>query len=279
MRSFINHLKEATKVEAMVSSESPLYLFDVEPNSYFIDEENREVTEAYARNYSINNRINIEKFADSMSEDAYTLDIMTWLPSSYVRVNIFRNDLLLDDFTLYDWSHINFGDKFILTSKDNVLCRLHNLSPILAPVILRAKSGEKLNWLYHGISWFNSRGDEHPDPREYPNPNKWCDQLLAYSEICAQITGDEEWAGPVKKENFIFDDIDDGPCHYAMNPNCEPNSPPNTVLLFETKAGWNQLGGLEILTTEYHKPRGCMVLFNDGSVRFIPTEKIHELKW
>lgn len=25
--------------------------------------------------------------------------------------------------------------------------------------------------------------------------------------------------------------------HYAMNPNCEPNSPPDTVLLFETKPG------------------------------------------
>ena len=64
-----------------------------------------------------------------------------------------------------------------------------------------------------------------------------------------------------------------------MNPNCHPNSPPDMVLLFETKGGWNQFGGPELLTTENHKGEGCYVLFNDVHVEFIKKEAINELKW
>jgi len=51
------------------------------------------------------------------------------------------------------------------------------------------------------------------------------------------------------------------------------------VLLFETKGGWNQFGGPEILTTENHKGKGCNILFNDGSVEFVKPERLGELKW
>jgi len=66
---------------------------------------------------------------------------------------------------------------------------------------------------------------------------------------------------------------------YAMNPNCEPNSPPGTVLLFETKGGWNQFGGPGLLTFENHGGKGCNILFNDGHVEFVRTKLFEELKW
>ena len=68
-----------------------------------------------------------------------------------------------------------------------------------------------------------------------------------------------------------------GRCHYAMNPNCYPNSPSDTVLLFETKDGWNQFGGKEILTKENHYGDGCNVLFNDGHCLF--ESNIEKLSW
>ncbi len=72
----------------------------------------------------------------------------------------------------------------------------------------------------------------------------------------------------------------EGRCHYAMNPACEPNSPPDTVLLFETKAGWNQHGGPELFTFDNHDPRGGLVLLNDGTVKFIRTEEeLKRLRW
>lgn len=64
-----------------------------------------------------------------------------------------------------------------------------------------------------------------------------------------------------------------------MNPNCEPNSPKEVVLLFETTKGWNQFGGAEILTTENHRNKGCNVLFNDGRVKFVITGDIGKLRW
>lgn len=45
------------------------------------------------------------------------------------------------------------------------------------------------------------------------------------------------------------------------------------------KNRWNQVGGKEILTTEYHKGRGCHVLFTDGSVRFVKKEDLDTLRW
>jgi prepilin-type processing-associated H-X9-DG protein len=68
-------------------------------------------------------------------------------------------------------------------------------------------------------------------------------------------------------------------CHYAINPNCEPNSPGDVMLLFETKGGWNQFGGAEMRAFENHKGKGCNVLFNDGQVKFVPPEWSMELKW
>lgn len=103
----------------------------------------------------------------------------------------------------------------------------------------------------------------------YPDPETWCDSLLYWTqnaEKCFKCPDAMRQTG-------------DGTCHYAINPACEPNSPPDTVLLFETKAGWNQSGGPEILTTENHNGKGCNVLFNDGSVKFVKTEELNKLKW
>ena len=79
---------------------------------------------------------------------------------------------------------------------------------------------------------------------------------------------------------FMCPNMQEGRCHYAINRNCEPNSPPETVLLFETKAGWNQHGGPELFTFDNHDPKGGCALLNDGTVKFIRTkEELHALRW
>ncbi|MBN2019382.1 MAG: hypothetical protein JW749_04080 [Sedimentisphaerales bacterium] len=103
----------------------------------------------------------------------------------------------------------------------------------------------------------------------YPETEDWCDLLVQHSDI--------------HKKEFICPEAvkygDEGPCHYAMNPNCKPDSPNDVVLLFETKGGWNQFGGPELLTFENHKPKGVSVGYNDGHVEFIKPEEIDKLKW
>lgn len=104
---------------------------------------------------------------------------------------------------------------------------------------------------------------------KYPTSGKWCDLLLQHAGITEKQL---VCRSAFKKGNQKL-------CHYAINPNCEPNSPDDIVLLFETKGGWNQFGGPELLTTENHRGNVCIVLFNDGRVEFVKPERIAELKW
>jgi prepilin-type processing-associated H-X9-DG protein len=104
---------------------------------------------------------------------------------------------------------------------------------------------------------------------KYPAVGKWCDLLVEHD-----YTTEKQFVCKAAERQG-----DTGQCHYAMNPDCEPNSPGDVVLLFETKGGWNQSGGPEILTTENHGGKGCNILFNDGSVKFIPADEFNRLKW
>jgi hypothetical protein len=114
---------------------------------------------------------------------------------------------------------------------------------------------------------------------QYPHPNQWCDLLVkhvgvdAERFVCPAVT--IRW----RRQVFPWPIPRKTRCHYAMNPNCRPNSPPDTVLLFETKGGWNRSGGPELLTTENHKAEGCSVLFNDGHVEFVKNDRLGQLKW
>jgi len=67
-------------------------------------------------------------------------------------------------------------------------------------------------------------------------------------------------------------------CSYAMNPNAEPNSPPDVVLCFESETGWNQFGGAELINPENHD-NNFFVLFTDYSTRVIKVKDIWKLNW
>jgi len=109
---------------------------------------------------------------------------------------------------------------------------------------------------------------------KYPSEYKWCDLLKEYD---------------IEKE-FICpaDEIAGERCSYAMNPYCKPNSPPDIVLLFESKPGWNRSGGPQLLNPNKHYKRnwlwgykipGCYILFNDKHVEFVYDKDFNDLKW
>ena len=104
---------------------------------------------------------------------------------------------------------------------------------------------------------------------KYPTVDKWCDLLIEHGEVT--------------EKNFVCDGAlranNKYRSHFAINPNCDINSPPETVLLFETKGGWNRFGGRELLSTDNHHGDGCNILFNDGRVEFILPRKFDKLKW
>jgi len=112
----------------------------------------------------------------------------------------------------------------------------------------------------------------------YPESDQWCDLLLEYEQIelkhflCPGVTF--QW----RRQVFPWPVPRNEKCYYAMNPNCEPNSPTDTVLLFETKGGWNKFGGPELLTTENHFG-ACNIMFNDGHVERVSRKHIPNLNW
>lgn len=99
----------------------------------------------------------------------------------------------------------------------------------------------------------------------FPTSGKWCDLLIAHTDISAK-----QFRCPADKV---------GPCSYAMNPNCNPDSLPDTVLLFECRPGWNQYGGPELLMTRAHRHPGCNVAFVDSSAVWVKQEDIPKLNW
>ena len=103
----------------------------------------------------------------------------------------------------------------------------------------------------------------------YPQADKWCDLLIELDYVS-------------QKKAFICPHAvkngDDGPCHFALNPDANASSSPDTVLLFPTKGGWNQSGGPEILITENHQNE-CFIVFVGGATFVINKEELSKLKW
>ncbi|MHC4658712.1 MAG: hypothetical protein ACYS83_05980 [Planctomycetota bacterium] len=72
----------------------------------------------------------------------------------------------------------------------------------------------------------------------YPAMAKWCDLLLRYNEPEEKDRVDKRWficKGAVRAG-------DKGPCHYAINPNCKPNSPIWCCCLKPKAAGTSSAG-------------------------------------
>ena len=98
----------------------------------------------------------------------------------------------------------------------------------------------------------------------YPDPNQWCDLLLQRTDIDADrfLCRAIKWRW--RRQVLPWPIPKNEGCYYAMNPNCEPNSPDDTVLLFEIAGGWNISGGAELMAVENHRGSGGSVLVNGG---------------
>lgn len=106
---------------------------------------------------------------------------------------------------------------------------------------------------------------------KYPPADKWCDLLIEFGAI--------NKPADIVEKDFRCHGNKEERCSYAVNQNCEPNSPPDVVLLFETKGGWNQSGGLELLTADNHGGKGCNIVFVDNHVEFVKKEDFSKLNW
>jgi len=139
----------------------------------------------------------------------------------------------------------------------------------IRPYALRAECASKLSEL-HGY-FFGLQLEKE----KYPMPTQWCDTVVQ-----DDLANGREATREELENQLQCPAAGEGRCHYAMNPCCTLGSAAETVLLFETKAGWNQHGDPDLFTFDNHDPKGGCVLLNDGTVKFIRTpEELKQLRW
>jgi len=150
------------------------------------------------------------------------------------------------------------------------------LVPQIWPFYLRVSCSYNIEHLYAGLRYNPHDKESYRSAIErYPPASEWYDAMV-HSYQVQGYTVDVARLGRV----ISCPSASHGRYHYAMNPDCDPNSPPDTVLLFEARPGRNQHGGPELFTFENHDPKGGCVLLNDGTVKFIRTkEELQQLRW
>jgi prepilin-type processing-associated H-X9-DG protein len=104
------------------------------------------------------------------------------------------------------------------------------------------------------------------------------DQLPPAATWCDAIQGD---AGSSKV--FQCPAEPSRRCSYAFNAKLDGKNEkevnPQTVLLFESDAGWNGSGGANALKPHQHSNRAVNVAFADGSVHQRPRSQLGTLRW
>ena len=195
------------------------------------------------------------------------------------KINCYRANGRLRSFLL-------FNDEVVETEGNERLgCRQTLLGPsMITPEMerleYRVQCSTNLKNLSSRLHLYNIIQAEHTKDWSitsdtiYPPAVQWCDATSwpAFTHY-GYDKGDEQ---PPHK----CPSAGEGKNHYAMNPNCKPDSAADMVLLFEAKAGWNQHGGPELFTFDNHDPKGGCVLLNDGTVKFIRTsEELQQLRW
>jgi hypothetical protein len=147
--------------------------------------------------------------------------------------------------------------------------RLRVLVPQIVPFQLRVACARHLRNLHNTLRGYLQEKKSYPPATEWYDTTVHSYQVGGYTSDVARLAKAIRCPGASQ-----------GQYHYAMNSDCEPNSPPDTVLLFESKPGRNQCGGPELFAFDNHDPRGGLVCLNDGTVEFIRSEEeLKRLRW
>jgi prepilin-type processing-associated H-X9-DG protein len=195
---------------------------------------------------------------------------------------------------------------FILLTTSNIH---REASQVILVATQKINCSNNLKKLGQALLFYAKNNRHH-----YPPPDRWCDLLIEYTEVTESdflCPGPAQGrchyainpsAEPISRyddfDHFLesygvdykeimkhldskegkkaFEFLHDRYFAYHLDKMDELS---NLVLLFETKKGWNQFGGLELLTTENHKGEGANILFNDGSVKFLEPDRFGKLKW
>jgi hypothetical protein len=275
-RFTIPELDLCTKLEIQYQPSTLGYFFPyVSQMNLLSPTENRKLTSV--KSVVVDDTKSIGAFVQDVSKATLNGGIIHW--KSAAHVVCYHDKDRLTSFTIYDNAVIatNETQRFFLCADEFpslIVC-----TPQIHPFDLRVQCASNMKNLWYRLQLYQQvretqlKGPTKTDAKIYPPPAEWCaDMVRAYDSA--------GMSNEALMRPHICPSAGLGENHYAMNPNCKPDSPPDVVLLFETKAGWNQHGGPELFTFDNHDPKGGCVLLNDGTVKFIRTpEELRQLRW
>lgn len=126
------------------------------------------------------------------------------------------------------------------------------------------------NNMVHLMQTLKTYAEEHDDQFT----SNWCDVLITEMNVSS--------------EKFIcsISLAKSGQSSYAINKSVVgmklSDIPPGVVLLFESIDGWNNVGGIELLTTACHQIASmqmCNIVFANGTVRAYQANEVDKLRW
>ena len=260
-------LSSCTRIEIRYSPSTPDYFLTGRALQQSVLSQNEKEYIESIEFFTVTDPKRIKAFAHDVSLGSYDGRRRVAYNELPVGIHCYRNNEHVISFAVFkdlivteDWRHFRYPRG------------LPNLEiiepPEMQPFKLRFQCGSNMQTLYTAGPLYQRKVSSYPEPTE------WCDAIMCDRTNTSHVN-EERMRG-----YFKCPTAGEGKCHYAMNPNCKPNSPPDMVLLFETKAGWNQHGGPELFTFNNHDPKGGCVLLNDGTVKFIRNkEELQQLRW
>lgn len=141
------------------------------------------------------------------------------------------------------------------------------LLPALAKAKQRAQTIACINnvrQLAMGSQMYSAEHGGHLPPAA-----TWCDALK--TEIASEKTFKCPSGDQLERSHYAFNSRLDGLENQSVNP--------NTVLFFESDAGWNLSGGPELMSHKWRHGRVLVVAFADGHVEQVTAARISALRW
>ncbi|NLZ05017.1 MAG: hypothetical protein GXY19_07575 [Phycisphaerae bacterium] len=279
MKSSLESLQDCTRAEVHYQPSLFEYLFPHPIQQGVLDYDERRYLQAQKR-LLVEDPILISGLINGISKEKDRNSCSSCiLPdrSTMAHVVCYRGHERLASFVVYDGTTIVTDDRrcYRYLEEPASIRTITSAIEWVEPFRLRVACAANLSTLWYRLRLYHQAERLHLENSPsggqvvYPASERWCDAMLQILQIAEHAV-----------KAYECPDAGEGPCTYAMNSNCEPDSPGDTVLLFETKPGWNQHGGPELFTFDNHEPKGGCVLLNDGTVKFIRTEEeLHALRW
>jgi hypothetical protein len=279
IESYTPDLSNCIKVEIQYKPSMLEYFFPYENQQLLLSGDEMRYLQS-PHTVVVDDPEDLKVLIDDVSKDKESYDVTELFHEGIMaHVTCYSKNEHLMSFNIYDDRHIETEEKELFRYHGELKC-LRPITPQIKPYESRILCAANLRDIWYRLRLYQEAAKElriglfrRREKKPYPASKKWCDYMTqAYRIVEMRDTN--------VKRLLRCPGVGEGECHYAMNPHCKPDSPADMVLLFETKAGWNQHGGPELFTFENHEPKGGCVLLNDGTVKFIRTEEeLQQLRW